>query len=126
MRCLIDARPADFFQAKRKHPAATEAGTLQGAMNLANFSWFKEAQDPVITPPDGLIEEVRALAEQNAGKPLVSFCNTGHWAATNWFAVSELAGVENVKLYPESMVGWTVKGQQGGRRPVGIDTKNAG
>jgi len=107
---LIDARPADFFRGKRKHGAAKAAGTLDGAVQLVNFGWFKEARDPVITPPDGLIEQVRALAEENPGRPLVSFCNTGHWAATNWFAVSELAGVENVKLYPESMVGWTVSG----------------
>ena len=45
---------------------------------------------------------------QNAG--LVSFCNTGHWAATNWFALSELAEIENVKLYPDSMVGWSQTG----------------
>ena len=107
---LIDARPADFFKAKKKHPAAKKAGTLDGAIQLVNFGWFKTDKDPVITPPEDLIEQVRALADENAGKPLVSFCNTGHWAATNWFAVSELAGVENVKLYPESMVGWTAKG----------------
>jgi thiosulfate/3-mercaptopyruvate sulfurtransferase len=41
------------------------------------------------------------------GVPIVSFCNTGHWAATNWFVLSEVAGIEGVKLYPESMVGWT-------------------
>ena len=43
---------------------------------------------------------------------LVSFCNTGHWAATNWFALSELAGIDNVKLYPESMVGWSNAGHE--------------
>jgi thiosulfate/3-mercaptopyruvate sulfurtransferase len=37
----------------------------------------------------------------------VSFCNTGHWAATNWFALSEVAGQKNVKLYAGSMVEWT-------------------
>jgi thiosulfate/3-mercaptopyruvate sulfurtransferase len=37
----------------------------------------------------------------------VSFCNTGHWAATDWFALSELAGIENVKLYPDSMVAYS-------------------
>ena len=40
-------------------------------------------------------------------KKLVSFCNTGHWAATNWFVLSELSGLKGVKLYPESMVGWS-------------------
>ena len=43
---------------------------------------------------------------------LISFCNTGHWAATNWFALSELAGIDNVRLYPESMVGWSHAGHE--------------
>ena len=37
----------------------------------------------------------------------VAFCNTGHWAATNWFAQSEVLGQKNVKLYAGSMVDWT-------------------
>jgi thiosulfate/3-mercaptopyruvate sulfurtransferase len=37
----------------------------------------------------------------------ISFCNTGHWAATNWFVMSELVGQKNVKLYAGSMVDWT-------------------
>jgi thiosulfate/3-mercaptopyruvate sulfurtransferase len=37
----------------------------------------------------------------------LSFCNTGHWAATNWFALSEVLGQPNVKLYAGSMVDWT-------------------
>jgi thiosulfate/3-mercaptopyruvate sulfurtransferase len=58
----------------------------------------------MITP-----DEAKKVA---AGKPLdaskeTSVCNTGHWAATNWFALSELAGQKNVKLYPGSMVDWT-------------------
>ncbi|MDC3348441.1 hypothetical protein OAV60_03885, partial [Paracoccaceae bacterium] len=43
--------------------------------------------------------------------PVVSFCNTGHWAATNWFMMSEVQGMDGVKLYPESMVGWTKAGE---------------
>ena len=38
---------------------------------------------------------------------VVSYCNTGHWAATNWFVLSELLGNENVLLYDGSMVEWT-------------------
>ena len=55
----------------------------------------------------------------HSGVTLVSFCNTGHWASTNWFALSEIAGIPNVKLYPESMVGWSKRGGEvviGGRK----------
>lgn len=106
---LIDARPTAFFEGRKKHDAASWAGTLKDALNLEHVAWFTTATgqgaafeaDP---------ETIRALARETGwtpGEPVVSFCNTGHWAASNWFALSEIAGIENVKLYPESMVGWT-------------------
>ncbi|MEM9010678.1 MAG: rhodanese-like domain-containing protein [Pseudomonadota bacterium] len=103
---LIDARPAAFFEGERKHDEAAEAGTLAGALNIVHSTWFGSDTPRLDAPPEK-IEEIRALAAEAGGAPIVSFCNTGHWAATNWFAVSEIAGVEGVKLYPESMVGWT-------------------
>ena len=101
---LIDARPEAFYRGKKQHPAAARPGTLPGSDYFAHSKWF-----------DGggfIIDEsaAQALASSNGFKkedPLVSFCNTGHWAATNWFALSELGGIEAVKLYPESMVGWS-------------------
>ena len=41
-------------------------------------------------------------------KGYISYCNTGHWAAVVWFALSEQAGIPNVKLYDGGMVGWTI------------------
>ena len=41
----------------------------------------------------------------------ISYCNTGHWAATNWFVLSEVAQVPDVKLYAESMVEWSQANQ---------------
>ena len=46
----------------------------------------------------------------NAELPIVSYCNTGHWAATNWFVLSEVLGRDDVKLYDGSMVEWTADG----------------
>ena len=39
--------------------------------------------------------------------PAVAYCNTGHWAATDWFVLSELLGRKDVQLYYGSMVDWT-------------------
>lgn len=106
---LVDARPLEFFEGKTKHAAAKNAGTLEGALNLVHSTWFGPDEYMMISTP-----AAAAAIAKNAGydpakkdKTLVSFCNTGHWAATNWFALSEVAGIENVKLYPESMVGWS-------------------
>ena len=106
---LLDARPLEFFEGKRKHGAAAQAGTLAGALNIVNDVWFARGS-PRMDAPEEMIERIRAVAAAEGDAPLVSFCNTGHWAATNWFAASEIAGIEGVKLYPESMVGWTLLG----------------
>lgn len=94
---LIDARPTDFFSGLQWSVAAP--GTIRGSANLTYESFF-----------DGTrmldADFIRALAEREGytDSPLtVSFCNTGHWAAINWFALSELAGIENTRLYAESM-----------------------
>jgi thiosulfate/3-mercaptopyruvate sulfurtransferase len=102
---MIDARPAAFWKGRKKHRAAERAGTLEGALNITHDSWFPGSETE-LTAADRVMEIARDAGYTEDGKELVSFCNTGHWAATNWFALSELAGVMGVKLYPESMVGW--------------------
>ncbi|KAI5931820.1 3-mercaptopyruvate sulfurtransferase [Manis javanica] len=49
----------------------------------------------------------RGQGQARAGPDMVAFCNTGHWAATNWFGLPEVAGLPGVKLYAGSMVDWT-------------------
>ncbi|MEM6623143.1 MAG: rhodanese-like domain-containing protein [Pseudomonadota bacterium] len=106
---MIDARPAPFWKGQRKHAAAARAGTLEGALNIAHDSWFGGNRTKILTA-DEVLRVAEAAGYRPGGPELVSFCNTGHWAATNWFALSELAGIEGVKLYPESLVGWTQNG----------------
>lgn len=104
---LIDARPQEFWEGKQSHPAAERPGTLPQSEFFTHSRWFSD--DPTLINPTA----AKALASENGyenGDALISFCNTGHWAATNWFALSELAGIEGVKLYPESMVGWSKTG----------------
>jgi thiosulfate/3-mercaptopyruvate sulfurtransferase len=103
---LVDSRPADFFNGDTRHQAAKLPGTLKGALNLEHSRWFAPGSSNLAAP-----EEIRRIAATlpaaSADTDTVSFCNTGHWAATNWFALSEVAGQKNVKLYAGSMVEWT-------------------
>jgi len=106
---LLDARPESFWAGRDAHGEAARPGTLPQSRYFTHSSWF--GGGPAIIDA----EAARALAEAEgyAGdETLISFCNTGHWAATNWFALSELAEIENVKLYPESMVGWSNAGHE--------------
>jgi len=101
---LIDARPTDFFSGLQWSIAAP--GTIRGSANLTYESFFEGNR------MQGA-DQIRALAEANGytDAPLtVSFCNTGHWAAINWFALSEMAGIDNTRLYAESMAEYAAEG----------------
>ena len=101
---LLDARPEDFYRGRQKHSAAARPGTLPQSDFFAHSNWFASgAADLDVSSTQSLIN----TAGFNANDRVVSFCNTGHWAATNWFALSEIGGLDDVKLYPESMVGWS-------------------
>ncbi len=104
---LLDARPPAFWLGKVKAPAALRPGTLAGSVDFNNLSWFPGGGGALPAP-----SVLRAIAgglpgsEQQAAQT-VSFCNTGHWAATNWFVLSELLHRPHVRLYPGSMVDWS-------------------
>ena len=104
---LLDARPAAFFTGETRHAAARTPGTIVGARNVSHEVWFN--RDATLLPSDD-IKRVAQQAGVNTDQPTISFCNTGHWAATNWFVLSELLGHDNVKLYPESLVEWSNAG----------------
>lgn len=102
---LLDARPPAFYQGQVKAPTASTVGTIATAKSLPFGQWFNE-QDNRLRPIAEIKERVQAQGLDQAPET-VSFCNTGHWAATNWFVLSELAGLEDVRLYPASLAEWT-------------------
>ncbi|MCB1359780.1 MAG: sulfurtransferase [Rhodobacteraceae bacterium] len=103
---LLDARPTDFFDGITWSVAAP--GTIHSADNV-EYSQFFDGTRMVDAA------RIRQLATQSgytAGTTAVSFCNTGHWAAIDWFALSEVAGYDDVRLYAESMAEYTADGSR--------------
>lgn len=101
---LIDSRPRGFFEGIAWSIA--RPGTVRGAENVQFEDFFDGNR--MVSP-----ESAREIAAANGldDAPItVSFCNTGHWAAINWFALSELAGIENTRLYAESMAEYAAAG----------------
>lgn len=101
---LLDARLDDFYAGKAWHDAAARPGILPGADQFA-FEAFFDKNTPLLKHAD----EVQSIVADNGlnQSGTISYCNTGHWAATNWFVLSEVAKVDDVKLYAESMVEWS-------------------
>ncbi len=100
---IVDARPKSFFDGFKKHPVARTGGTIPNAVNLSQFDLLEK---------DGtLVSKQKATAlfaeiNKNNAETLISFCNTGHWAATNWFVFSEYLG-KTTALYDGSFVEWS-------------------
>ncbi|MDC3032722.1 rhodanese-like domain-containing protein [Litorivicinus sp.] len=101
---LLDARLDDFYAGTAWHDAAARPGILPGADQFA-FEAFFDKNTPLLKH----IDEIDSIVSANGLKQpgTISYCNTGHWAATNWFVLSEVARVDGVRLYPESMVEWS-------------------
>lgn len=93
---LLDARGDAFFRGETKSPAARVPGTIPGARQLDAEAVFAEGTMRV---PEG------SLPERPGG--IITFCNTGHSAAVTWFALSEVSGHKDVRLYDGSMSHWT-------------------
>ncbi len=101
---LLDSRPTGFFEGITWSIA--RPGTVRGAENL-EYGDFFDGNRLVSADRAREVAETKGLTDA----PItVSFCNTGHWAALNWFALSELAGIENTRLYAESMAEYAIHG----------------
>jgi thiosulfate/3-mercaptopyruvate sulfurtransferase len=100
---LIDARPASFFNGKERAPKVQAYGHIPGAIDVDSDSFYDDKANRL--KPQA---ELAAIASRIPAGPVVTYCNTGHWSATDWFVLHELLGRENVKLYDGSMVEWSM------------------
>jgi thiosulfate/3-mercaptopyruvate sulfurtransferase len=104
---LVDNRPEPQYAGESKHPAAAKAGTIPGARNVPESRLTVDGGRFVDA------EQVAALLDGAGvarGGEAISFCNTGHWASLGWFAMHEILGRKDTKLYDGSMTEWTTTG----------------
>ena len=100
---LIDARPPAFYAGKEKTPQVAAYGHIPGAIAVDSASFYDSATNRL--KPKAELAAIAARIPRD--KPAVSYCNTGHWASTDWFVLHEILGYKNVRLYDGSMVEWT-------------------
>jgi thiosulfate/3-mercaptopyruvate sulfurtransferase len=106
---LVDARAASYFEGHEKSAEAARAGRIPGAISRDYAAAFDAATGRL--KPTAELEKLYAVVP---GGPAISYCNTGHTAALNWFVLAELLGRDEVALYDGSMTDWT----QDPERPV--------
>jgi thiosulfate/3-mercaptopyruvate sulfurtransferase len=118
---LVDARSSDYFTGETQSPAAKAPGTIPGSRSLPHADFLAQ-QDQAWYLNAGVISSKVNQAELDPSARTIAFCNTGHWAATDWFVLSELAGFEEVALYDGSMAEWS----QDSDRPLQVAKKGLG
>ncbi len=106
---LVDARSSSYFEGKEKAAEAARPGHIPGAVSRDYAQAFDPASGKLKPAAD-----LTALFGSVPKGPAISYCNTGHTAALNWFVLSEVLGRDEVSLYDGSMTDWT----QDPERPV--------
>ncbi len=106
---LVDARSVSYFKGLEKASEAKRAGRIPGAINADYVRAFDNATGSLLPA-----EKLAPLYAEVPAGPVISYCNTGHTAALNWFVLSEVLGHSDVSLYDGSMTDWT----QDDSRPV--------
>jgi thiosulfate/3-mercaptopyruvate sulfurtransferase len=86
-------------------------GHIPNARNLDSAAFY-DARTNRLRPPVKLAAIADAAVPARAA--IITYCNTGHWAATNWFVLAVVLGRADVRLYDGSMAEWTADA----RRPV--------
>jgi thiosulfate/3-mercaptopyruvate sulfurtransferase len=99
---LLDARGRGYFEGREKSPQAMRAGRLPGAAHLDQAQAYDSSRHGL--KPKAELDRLYAAVPNGE---VISFCNTGQAAATNWFVLTELLGRKDVRLYDGSMSEWT-------------------
>ncbi|WP_306226275.1 sulfurtransferase [Bosea beijingensis] len=97
---LVDARGPSYFEGREKSAEAARAGHIPGAIQRD----YAGAFDGGKLKAQGELQQLFSAVPQG---PVISYCNTGHSAAANWFVLSEVLGRDEVALYDGSMTDWT-------------------
>jgi thiosulfate/3-mercaptopyruvate sulfurtransferase len=102
---LVDSRPESYFSGLEKHRGVQSFGHIAGAVNVPHSRAIG---------PDFRVKDRKALEAAFASVgtgPAIAYCNTGHWAATDWFILSEVLGRTDVKMYDGSMLEFSAEGK---------------
>lgn len=102
---LMDGRAVEQFIGEKKSLASRRAGHIPGSVNVDNALLYDAAAQR-LKPREDLARILRATVSDTEAQ-IITYCNAGHWSATNWFVLHELLGYENSALYVDSMPGWT-------------------
>jgi thiosulfate/3-mercaptopyruvate sulfurtransferase len=111
---LAEARDADIYYGLIQEPWTVRAGHIPSAKNLpAPWFWtFEKDKNGAITYgawKDAKVIREMALAVlgEDASKEIIVYCGVGGYASPLWYALTQMIGYTNAKIYDGSMQEWS-------------------
>ncbi|GAB6052986.1 sulfurtransferase [Magnetospira thiophila] len=101
----IDLRSTSAFMGEVTHPLVRQAGTILDAVSFPPGAF--------VDPQTGhfrKLSHLRGIFADTLGTPpgpVVLFSDMGYRAAIGWFAVREIMGLPDVRLFDGSMIQWS-------------------
>lgn len=105
---LLDVRPEGVVNRFDSQGRAIPT-TLPGAQNapVANLATQISSAHSIEGGARAVLAHLKA--HRAASVPIVTFSSTGELAALNWFFASQVAGLADVRVYPEGVRGWKAR-----------------
>ncbi|MHB1567242.1 MAG: sulfurtransferase [Acidiferrobacter sp.] len=102
---LMDNRPLHQIVGLTKAPFVARYGHIPGAHPYP-VTWMVNKNGNLL--PKAKLEALARVAglPANRNAPIVTYCNTGHWASIGWFVATQVLGYHHVRLYDGSMTQW--------------------
>lgn len=107
---LVDCRTEDYYLGlnfKRGFVTPEDKGHLPGAKSMPFVLVADNAGPAKLFSPEEM-HQVAALKGVDLDAPTIAYCNTGVTASLDWFALHELLGNGNTRLYDGSMHAWSI------------------
>lgn len=102
---LVDARTPDVYFGVVKEPFCTRGGHIPGATCWpVPWMWTDEG---VYKPADEIRETAAGVMGDDPSREIIVYCGVGGYGAAAWFALHEVLGYQNVKIYDGSAQEWT-------------------
>jgi thiosulfate/3-mercaptopyruvate sulfurtransferase len=111
---LVEAREPDIYYGLIQEPWTARAGHIPTAKNLpAPWFWYFE-HDKRGAIKYGAWKDVNVIKEmaltvlgEDASKEIIVYCGVGGYASPVWFALTQMVGYTNAKVYDGSMQEWS-------------------
>lgn len=111
---LADGRTLPFYLGETKKDYVYAKGHIPGARLVPNTELLDSKTGTLKSVAD--LRKLLANSGVDAGKPIITYCDSGHLSTGVWFIAHELLGNTSVKVYDGSMHEWT----KDAGRPVSV------